>query len=88
MFESALASGLLTLVVIVAFMVACPVLCILFSIFSDSININGSFEKIGDSLVSLVFLPIVLFFKIIDTITSPFIEPSMKEAIENRNSMR
>ncbi len=88
MFESALMSGFLTLVVLIAFMVACPVLCIIFSIFSDSMNINGSFEKIGVSLVSLIFIPFVLFFKIIDAITSPFIEPKMKHAIDNINSLR
>ncbi len=88
MLESALFSALLTLVVVIAFMVACPVLCFFFSIFSDSLNINGSFEKIGTSLVSLIFIPFVLFFKIIDAITSPFIEPKMKQAIDNRNNMR
>ena len=88
MFESALVSGLLTLVVLVAFMVACPVLCFFFSIFSDSININGVFEKIGITFVSLIFIPFVLFFKIIDAITSPFIEPRMKHAIANVNSLR
>lgn len=88
MFESALVSGFLTFVVLVAFMVACPVLCIIFSIFSDSINISGTFENIGVSLVNLIFIPFVLFFKIIDAITSPFIESNMKEAIENRNNLR
>jgi hypothetical protein len=88
MFESALASGLLTLVVLGAFMVACPVLCFCFSIFSDSININGIFEKIGVSLVNLMFIPLILFFKIIDAITSPFVEPNMKYAIDNANSLR
>lgn len=88
MFESALVSGLFTLVVLVAFMVACPVLCLLFSIFSDSINLSGSFEKIGIAFVNLIFIPFVLLFKIIDAITSPFIEPTMKHAIENRNSLR
>ena len=86
--ESALMSGFFTLVVIVAFMVACPVLCIIFSIFSDSININGTFEKLGISLVSLIFIPFILFFKIIDAITSPFVEPEMKQAIKNINSLR
>ena len=88
MFESALVSGFLTFVVIIAFMVACPVLCFFFSIFSDSININGTFEKVGTSLVSLIFIPFILFFKIIDAITSPFIEPKMKQAIDNINSLR
>lgn len=88
MFESALVSAFVTFVVFVAFMVACPVLCIFFSIFSDSININGTFEKMGISLVSLVFIPFILFFKIIDAITSPFIEPTMKDAIKNINSLR
>lgn len=88
MFESALASGLLTLVVLAAFMVACPVLCICFSIFADNINLNGSFEKIGESVVSLIFIPIILFFKIFDAIKSPFIAPDMKYAIDNINSLR
>lgn len=88
MLESALAYGFLTLVVIIAFMVACPVLCFIFSIFSDSINLNGTFEKLGSSCINLVFIPFVLFFKIIDAITSPFVEPRMKQAIDNRNSMR
>lgn len=88
MFESALVSGFVTFVVFVAFMVACPVLCIFFSIFSDRMNINGTFEKIGVSLVSLIFIPFVLFFKIIDAITSPFIEPRMKDAIDNINNLR
>ena len=86
--ESALASGLLTLVVLCAFMVACPVLCLCFSIFSDSINLNGAFEKIGEAVVSLVFIPVVIFFKIVDAITSPFVEPEMKYAIDHINSLR
>jgi predicted tellurium resistance membrane protein TerC len=88
MFESALVSGFLTFIVLVAFMVACPVLCFMFSIFSDSINLNGPFEKIGIAFVNLIFIPFVLFFKIVDAITSPFIEPKMKSAIENRNNLR
>jgi hypothetical protein len=86
--ESALASGLLTLIVICAFMVACPVLCFIFSIFSDSINLNGAFEKLGVTVVSLVFIPVTIFFKIIDAITAPTIEPKMKYAIDNANSLR
>lgn len=88
MFESALVSGFLTFIVLVAFMVACPVLCFMFSIFADSINLEGHFEKIGIAFVNLIFIPFVLFFKIIDAITSPFIEPKMKRAIENRNNLR
>lgn len=88
MFESAIASGFLTLAVFGAFMVACPVLCFFFSIFSDSVNINGTFEKIGIAIVDLVFLPVVLFFKIVDAVTSPFIEPKMKYAIDHANSLR
>lgn len=86
--ESALASGLLTLVVLGSFMVACPVLCLFFSIFADSINLGGAFEKIGESVVNLVFIPIIIFFKIVDAVTSPFIEPKMKYAIDNANSLR
>ncbi len=86
--ESALASGLLTVVFLGAFMVACPLLCIIFSIFSDSINLNGAFEKIGETVISLVFIPIILFFKILDMVTSPFVEPEMRYAIDNVNSLR
>ncbi len=88
MFESALASGLLTLVVLAAFVVACPVLCFFFSIFSDSMNIDGPFEKIGVAFVSLIFIPFILFFKIIDAVTSPFIETKMKYAIDHANDLR
>src|SRR6185369_3287236 len=88
MLESALGSGLLTLVVLAAFMVACPVLCICFSIFADNINLNGAFDKLGAFVVSLIFIPIILFFKIIDAIKSPFIDPEMKYAIDNINSLR
>lgn len=88
MFESALVSGLLTLVVLAAFMVACPVSCFFFSIFSDTLNLNGSFDKIGESIVSLVFIPFILLFKIIDAITSPFVEQRMKYAIDHRNDLR
>ena len=88
MFESTLITVLFTLVFFVAFMVVCPVLCLFFSIFTDSLNLNGSFEKIGTSVVSLVFIPFILFFKIIDAITSPFVEPKMKYAIDNANSLR
>jgi hypothetical protein len=88
MLGSSLVLAFITLVVFIAFMVACPVLCIIFSIFTDSININGTFEKAGTSFVDLIFIPFVLFFKIIDTITSPFVEPHMKDAIDNINNMR
>lgn len=86
--ESALASGLLTLVVLGSFMVACPVLCFIFSIFADSINLGGAFEKIGESVVSLVFIPIIIVFKILDAVTSPFIAPDMRYAITNANNLR
>lgn len=88
MLESALVNGLLTLVVLAAFMVACPVLCLFFSIFSDILNLDGAFEKLGASVVSLAFIPFIFFFKVIDAITSPFVEPHMKEAIDNINSFR
>lgn len=88
MFESALLSALVTIVVLIAFMVACPVLCFCFSIFSDSINVNGIFEKAGIAFVNLIFIPFVLFFKIVDAFTSPTIEPKMKHALENINSLR
>lgn len=88
MFESTLVNVLFTLVFFVAFMVACPVLCFFFSIFSDTLNLNGSFDKIGESIVSLIFIPFILLFKIIDAITSPFVEPRMKYAIDHRNDLR
>jgi hypothetical protein len=69
-------------------MVACPVLCFIFSIFADSININGSFEKLGDTVINLAFIPFIIFFKIVDAVTSPFVEPEMREAIDNRDSLR
>lgn len=88
MFESTLISVLVTLVFFVAFMVICPVLCLFFSIFTDTLNLSGSFEKIGVAAVSLIFIPFTLLFKIIDAITSPFIAPEMKYAIDNANSLR
>ena len=88
MFESVLASVLFTLVFFVAFMVICPVLCFFFSIFADTLNLNGSFEKIGETVVSLIFIPFILLFKIIDAVTSPFIEPKMKYALDHANDLR
>ena len=88
MFESTLINVLFTLVFFVAFMVACPVLCFCFSVFSDTLNLNGSFDKIGESVVSLIFIPFILLFKIIDAITSPFVESKMKYAIDHRNDLR
>ena len=86
--ESTLVSNLITLVVLGWFMIACPVLCICFSIFSDTINIGGIFEKIGDTVVNVVFIPIILLGKILDAVTSIFIEPDMKYAIDHANSLR
>ena len=88
MLESVLANGILTLVVLAAFMVACPVLCLFFSIFSDILNLNGAFEKIGAAVVSLAFIPVIIFFKIIDAVTSPLVEPHMKYALDNINSLK
>ena len=88
MFESTLVNVLFTLVFFVAFMVACPVLCFCFSIFSDTLNLNGSFDKIGESLVSLIFIPFILLFKIIDAVTSPFVDPKMKYAIDHRDDLK
>lgn len=88
MFESTLANVLFTLVFFVAFVIACPACCIAFSIFSDSLNINGSFDSIGESLVSLIFIPFILLFKIIDAITSPFVSSNMRYAIDHRNDLR
>ena len=88
MFESTLVTVLFTLVFFVAFMVICPVLCFFFSIFTDTLNLNGSFDKIGESLVSLIFIPFILLFKIIDAVTSPFVDPKMKYAIDHRNDLR
>ena len=88
MFESALASVIVTVVVLAAFMVACPVLCFFFSIFSDTLNLNGSFDKIGEAIVGLVFIPFIILFKIIDAVTSPFVDPRMKYAIDHRNDLR
>jgi len=86
--ESSLVSGLITLVVLGWFMVACPVLCIAYSIFADSINISGIFEKIGDAVVNLIFIPVILLGKILDAVTSPFVAPDMKYAIDHANSLR
>lgn len=86
--ESSLLSGLLTFVFLCWFMVACPVACIAFSIFSDSINIGGTFEKIGIALTNLIFIPLIMIGNILDAITSPFTSPDMREAINNRNNLR
>ncbi|OGR26003.1 MAG: hypothetical protein A2X83_12380 [Desulfuromonadales bacterium GWD2_54_10] len=79
---------ILTVAVLAAFMVACPVLCFFFSIFSDTLNLNGSFDSIGESIVGLIFIPFIILFKIIDAITSPFVDPTMKYAIDHRNDLR
>lgn len=86
--ESSLISGLLTFVFVCWFMVACPVGCLIFSIFSDTININGPFEKIGIAFTNLIFAPLIMIGNIIDGITSPFVSPEMRTAINNRNNLR
>jgi hypothetical protein len=76
------------IVYVCVFMIACPLVCFVFSIFSDSMNIGGAFEQIGLLFVNIVFIPFILIGKIIDAFTSPLIAADMKCAIDHRNSLR
>lgn len=86
--DSALVAGLFALGVLGWFMVACPVLCICFSIFADSINLGGAFERIGGAAVTVAFVPVFLLGSVLDAVTSPFIEDDMQYAIDNADSLR
>lgn len=86
--DTGLVAGLFDIIVLGWFMVACPVLCVCFSIFADSINLGGAFEKIGGAAVTVTFVPVILLGSIVDAVTSPFIEDDMKDAIDNADSLR
>lgn len=86
--ESSLISGLLTLVVVCWFMIACPVGCFIFSIFSDSLNISGAFEKAGIAFTSVIMIPFFIFGKIVDAVTSPFVAADMRYAIDHRDDLK
>lgn len=63
------------------FMVAGLVVCIVISIFTDSINLGGAFDGIAEKVIALVFVPILLAARVLDLVMWLFVRADIKLAL-------
>jgi hypothetical protein len=63
------------------FMVAGLVVCIVISIFTDSINLGGAFDGIAEKVIALVFVPILLAARVLDLVMWLFVRADIKVAL-------
>jgi hypothetical protein len=65
------------------FMVAGVAVCVVISIFCDTINLGGRFDGIAEKLIALVFFPILLVAKGIDLILWIFVPANIKHSLSS-----
>jgi len=66
------------------FMVAGLVVCIVISIFTDSINLGGAFDGIAEKVIALVFVPILLAAQLLDVVMWLFVRADIKLALSTK----
>ncbi|HBG06397.1 MAG: hypothetical protein A2075_21860 [Geobacteraceae bacterium GWC2_58_44] len=66
------------------FMVAGLAVCIAISIFTDTINLDGSFDGIAEKVIALVFVPILLAARVIDVVMWLFVPANIKYALSSK----
>ena len=66
------------------FMVAGLVVCIVISIFTDSINLGGAFDGIAEKVIALVFVPILLAARVLDVVMWLFVPTDIKLALSTK----
>jgi hypothetical protein len=77
--------GLVMLLVgTVLFMVAGFAVCVVISIFCDTINLSGSFDAIAEKVIALIFVPILLAAQLIDVVMWLFVPANIKYALSSK----
>jgi hypothetical protein len=83
-----LGTSLVSLVMLVVgtclFMAAAFVVCVVISIFCDSLNIGGSFHGIAANVIGLCFIPILAVGRALDVILWFFVPEQIKYAMNSK----
>ena len=65
------------------FMVAGLAVCIVISIFCDTINLNGAFDGIAEKVIAVIFVPILLAARVVDVVMWLFVPANIKHALSS-----
>lgn len=84
MFGTSLISLVMLLVGTCLFMVAGLAVCIVISIFCDTINLSGSFDAIAEKIIALAFVPILLAARVVDVVLWLFVPANIKYAMSSK----
>lgn len=84
MLGTSLSSLLMLAIGTVLFMIAGLVVCIVISIFTDSINLSGAFDGIAEKVIALVFVPILLAARVVDVVMWLFVPANIKLALATK----
>ncbi|HJV67492.1 MAG TPA: hypothetical protein VJ550_17275 [Geomonas sp.] len=66
------------------FMVAAFIVCVVISIFCDSINLGGSFQSVCEKAIALVFVPILAIGGALDIVVGIFDSAEIKHALNSK----
>jgi hypothetical protein len=84
MFGTSIVSLLMLVVGTCLFMVAGVAVCIVISIFTDTINLSGAFEGIAEKVIALIFMPILLAARVVDVVMWLFVPANIKYAMNSK----
>jgi hypothetical protein len=66
------------------FMVAGLAVCIVISIFCDTINLSGAFDGIAEKVIAVIFVPILLAAQVVDVVMWLFVPANIKHALSSK----
>jgi hypothetical protein len=84
MFGTSIFSLLMLVVGTCLFMVAGFAVCVVISIFCDSINLSGWADGIAEKIIALIFVPILLAARAVDVVMWLFVPANIKHAMSSR----
>ena len=84
MFGTSLVSLLMLIVGTCLFMVAGLAVCIVISIFCDTINLGGAFDGIAEKVIAVIFAPILLAAQVVDVVMWLFVPANIKYALNSK----
>ena len=84
MFGTSIFSLLMLVVGTVLFMVAGFAVCVVISIFCDTINLSGWADGIAEKIIALIFVPILLAARAVDVVMWLFVPANIKYAMSSK----
>jgi len=84
MFGTSIFELLMLVVGTCLFMVAGFAVCVVISIFCDTINLSGWAEGITEKVIALVFVPILLAGRAVDLVLWLFVPANIKHSLSSK----